>query len=213
VRRGVLLVGVWVAGVVIAVSLAFAAVARVANGVAPNDVAHLSKTQVDNELTGGTTPPPRGSTSPTSRATTTTSSPGSTPTSTATTSSTMSTAGWSTPTTHGTTLTAPPLTAWSPTSRPTSPTTATTVAKPPPVTPHNTVTTSQGGTIYTRCTGPETIAYVAAVPKTGYARTVDIELPTGIEQTIANGQHASTIQAECSNGVVHAEVEEEVTDG
>ena len=212
-RRGVLLVGVWGAGVVIAVSLAFAAVARVANGVAPNDVAHLSKTQVDNELTGGTTPPPRGSTSPTSRAATTTSNPGSTPTSTSTTSSTMSTSGWSTPTTRGTMLTAPPLTAWSPPSNPPVPTTATTAAKPPPVTPHNTVTTSQGGTIYTRCTGPETIAYVAAVPKTGYARTVDIESPAGVQQTFANGQHVSNIQAECSQGVVHAEVEEEAGDG
>jgi len=205
-------VGVWVAGVVIAVSLAFAAVARVANGVAPNDVAHLSKTQVDNELTGGTTPSPRGSTSPTSRATTTTAKPGSTPTSTSTTSSTRSTWVWPTPTTGGTVLTAPPVTAWSHPSDPTAPTTATTVAEPPPVAPHNTVTTSQGGTIYTRCTGPETIAYVAAVPKTGYARTVDIESPTGVQQTFANGQHASNIQAECSNGVVHAEVEEEVID-
>jgi hypothetical protein len=74
------------------------------------------------------------------------------------------------------------------------------------------VTTSQGGTVYTRCTGSETIAYVAAVPKTGYARTVDIESPTGVQQTFVNGNHRSNIQAECSNGVVHAEVEEETAD-
>jgi hypothetical protein len=74
------------------------------------------------------------------------------------------------------------------------------------------VTTSQGGTVYTHCTGPDTIAYVAAVPKTGYARTVDIEAPTGVRQTFVNAHHRSDIQAECSDGVVHAEVEEEAQD-
>ncbi len=211
VRRGVLLAGIWVVGVVIAGTLAFAAVARVANGVAPNDVSHLTKTEIDNELTGRTTAPTRKPTAPTSGATTTT-SPAVTPTTTSTTPSTRWTAGSTTPTTRGTTLTAPPLTAFSSLPTPTTPTTATTLPPPPPVQLRNTVTPSQGGTVYTRCTGPETIAYVAAVPKTGYARTVDIEAPTGVRQTFANGQHQSTIQAECSNGVVHAEVEEEVID-
>jgi hypothetical protein len=71
------------------------------------------------------------------------------------------------------------------------------------------VTTSQGGTVYSRCSGPDTIAYVAAVPRSGYQRTVDGESPTGIRQTFENAHHRSRIAAECSDGIVHAEVEEE----
>jgi hypothetical protein len=54
--------------------------------------------------------------------------------------------------------------------------------------------------------------YVAAIPKSGYQRTVDVEASTGIEQEFQNGSHASQIQAACSNGVVHAEVEEDSAD-
>jgi hypothetical protein len=203
----VLLAGIWVAGVVIAVSLAFAAVARVANGVAPNDVSHLSQTDIDDELAGATTTSPTSG-APTSSATATSS----TSTVTTTSRTTAPTASTTTPTTGGSILTSPPTDTTSPTISKLTPTTNTTVAKPPPVTPHNTVTTSQGGTVYTRCTAPDKIAYVAAVPKSGYARTVDIENPDGIKQVFVNNTHASKIQAECSNGVVHAEVEEDGDD-
>jgi hypothetical protein len=54
--------------------------------------------------------------------------------------------------------------------------------------------------------------YVAAVPRTGYDRTVDVEDPTGIQQSFVNAQHRSKIEAACSNGVVHAHVEEESAD-
>jgi hypothetical protein len=47
------------------------------------------------------------------------------------------------------------------------------------------------------------------VPKSGFERTGDVEGPGGIVQSFDNGQHRSTISAECSDGVVHAEVEEE----
>jgi hypothetical protein len=70
------------------------------------------------------------------------------------------------------------------------------------------VTTSVGGTIWTRCSGADHIAFVAAVPKGGYARTHDAENPV-VVQWFDNGSHVSKISAECSNGVVHAEVEEE----
>ncbi len=71
------------------------------------------------------------------------------------------------------------------------------------------MTTSQGGTIWSRCSGPDTISYVAAVPKSGYRRTVDVEGSRGIDQEFENGSHRSKIQAACSNGVVQAQVEEE----
>jgi hypothetical protein len=51
--------------------------------------------------------------------------------------------------------------------------------------------------------------YVAAVPKSGYQRTQDVESAGGIAQWFENGSHLSKITAECSNGSVHAEVEEE----
>ena len=204
VRRSVLLAGVWVVGVVIAVSLAFAAVARVSSGVAPNDVARLSKTEINDELTGATTPHARATTS-SSSATTTTAKTG--PTRTTSTSTTPSTRPLITPLTQGSVFTMPPPTAT--TVAPSTPVTTTTAAPPPPVSSHNTVTTSQGGTVYTRCSGPETIVYVAAVPRTGYQRTEDVEGPGGVRQTFINAHHRSSIEAECSNGVVHASVEEE----
>ena len=81
---------------------------------------------------------------------------------------------------------------------------------PPPTTaPHNTVTTSQGGTLWTRCSGSDRIVYVAAVPRNEFERTRDVEEPGGIEQWFESDNHRSTIKAECSNGVVHAEVDEE----
>jgi hypothetical protein len=54
--------------------------------------------------------------------------------------------------------------------------------------------------------------YVAAVPRTGYQRTVDIEDRTGIEQVFANARDQSKIDASCSNGIVQAHVEEESAD-
>jgi hypothetical protein len=54
--------------------------------------------------------------------------------------------------------------------------------------------------------------YVAAIPKSGYQRTVDVEASTGIDQQFQNGSRRSKIQAACSNGVVHAEVEEDSAD-
>jgi hypothetical protein len=78
--------------------------------------------------------------------------------------------------------------------------------------PSTTVTTSEGGTVWTRCSGANTIVYVAAVPKTGYQRIADIEDPSGIEQQFDNGTRRSAVQASCSDGVVHAQVEEETLD-
>jgi hypothetical protein len=76
------------------------------------------------------------------------------------------------------------------------------------------VTTSQGGTVWSRCSGADTIVLVAAVPQSGYQRTRDIESPSGIEQWFEKDKHRSKIRAECSDGVVSAEVEEEdQTDG
>ena len=72
----------------------------------------------------------------------------------------------------------------------------------------DTVTTSQGGTVWTRCSGPNSIVYVAAIPKNGYRRSVDVEASTGIIQQFENGSSRSKVRAACSNGVVHAEVEE-----
>jgi hypothetical protein len=73
----------------------------------------------------------------------------------------------------------------------------------------DTATTSLGGTIWTRCSSPNSIVFVAAIPKPGYERTNDVQLPTRIQEQFQNGNHVSTIQAECAGGAVHAEVEEE----
>ena len=63
--------------------------------------------------------------------------------------------------------------------------------------------------MWTRCSGADHIVYVAAVPKSEYERTRDVESPGGIEQWFESDSHRSKIKAECSDGVVHAEVEEE----
>jgi hypothetical protein len=212
VRRALLLAGVWTVGICASVALAFGAVAQVANGVAPNDVSQLSRTQIDDALAHGrsglsgvasssrqssstrSTPPD----AETSAAPTTTLHPTSV-TAGATTTSTEPAPG-STSTTIAPFFTGPPRSTAPP------PTTATTV---PAAT---TLTTSQGGTLFTRCSGPTTIVYVAAVPKTGYERTVDVEKPDGIHETFVNAKHQSTIEAECSSGTVHAQVEEESGD-
>jgi hypothetical protein len=88
-------------------------------------------------------------------------------------------------------------------------TTTVTTTSPPPAVSHNTVIASRGGSLYTRCSGPDRIVFVAAVPESGYQRTVDDERSDGVRQTFENGNHRSTIEAECSNGTVHAHVEEE----
>ena len=62
--------------------------------------------------------------------------------------------------------------------------------------------------MWTRCSGQDQIVYIAAVPKSGYERTRDVESPGGIQQWFESDNHLSKITAECSNGVVHAEVEE-----
>lgn len=54
---------------------------------------------------------------------------------------------------------------------------------------------------------------VAAVAKSGYQRTRDVEGAGGVMQWFDNGSHLSKITAECSNGSVHAEVEEENAGG
>ena len=54
-----------------------------------------------------------------------------------------------------------------------------------------------------------TITYVVAVPKPGYRRTLDVESAHKVEQRFENGRQRSSIEAECSDGVVHARVEEE----
>jgi hypothetical protein len=71
------------------------------------------------------------------------------------------------------------------------------------------VITAQGGTVWVRCSGADQIVYVAAVPRNGYERTHDVESPGGIVQWFDSNSHRSTIDAQCSNGVVHAEVNEE----
>ncbi len=206
VRRGVLTFGLWVLGVGVAATFAFAAVGRVANGVAEPNVSSLSREAIDNELTAnvanasGPTAPgtsPRASTvSPTTRhentSTTLTSSP-------------------KTPSTSARPVTRSPTTTNAGPVSPTMPTPTTAPATPNGGT-LETVTTSQGGTLWTRCSGENVIVYVAAVPKSGFRRSVDQERDAGIEQKFENGTHSSDIRAECSNGVVHPEVEEESSD-
>lgn len=187
VRRALLLTCLWVLGVMASVALAYGAVGRVANRVAPPGVARLSGAAVDRAL--GSTVPSTPSTGPT-----TTRKP---------------TASAAPPSTTRTTASVAPPTPVGPTSSVAPPPTTTTAPPPPTTTPHNTVTTSQGGTLWTRCSGAEKIVYVAAVPKSEYERTRDIESPDGIEQWFESDSHRSRIKAECSDGVVHAEVGEE----
>jgi hypothetical protein len=197
VRRGLLLAGVWVFGAAVAVAFAFAAVGRVASGVAAPNASSLSRGAIDNELTATTARPRTGGARPTSPQTSSTTAP-----KTPGPSSTLSRPPASEVPTTSTAL--PP-----PTPTPVPAPTTTTVTSAPSSGDHNTVTTSQGGAVWTRCSGPDTISYVAAVPKSGYQRTVDIEDSRGIEQEFENGSHRSKIDAACSNGVVHAQVEEE----
>jgi hypothetical protein len=215
VRRAAIMAGVWAIGVIVAVVLAFAAVAQVASGVAPNHVARMSQQAIDDELAAKTT-------------TTMLRKPGSATTSTLGSSSTTSTVVTGVGGTTTSVAKTSPDTMTSQTAAPTVTTPTTTPSRgsenpPPPITPttestvpsapaHNTVTASQGGTVFTRCSGPETIVYVAAVPKPGYGRTTDVETPQAVRQTFQNGSHVSRIEAECSNGVVHAQVEEESND-
>lgn len=192
VRRGLLLAGLWALGVGVAVALAFAAVGQVAHGVAPRDVARLSQRAIDDALTSPTTRSPRTSTpSRTTAASTPTTRTSSTSGPTVTTSRTQP------PTT--TTTTAPP-------------TTVSTAATTPSTVAHNTVTASEGGTLFTRCSGANTIQYVSAVPRSGYERIEDVETAAVVRQSFENGSHRSKIEAECSDGVVHAQVEEESAD-
>ena len=197
----------WVLGVTASVALAFGAVGNVASHVAPPGVARLSARGVDRAL---------GSTVPSTRPTTTGGAPGS---SAPPVSGHASTTTVKRPGPGSTGTVAPPPTSGGPvTSVPTSSSTSSPPAthspptsETPPTTtgPHSTVTTSVGGTIWTRCSGSERIQFVAAVPKGGYERTRDVENPLGIVQWFESGSHVSKISAECSNGVVHAEVEEE----
>ncbi len=204
--------GIWAVGVVVAVAVAFAAVDRVASGVTSPDTGHLSRDAISDELRRPPSRPAPRSSGAAKVA----------PSSSSSTSSTLGprvTVVMPTPTTsimpppttpRTTPRTTPPTIAANPT--PTSAPAVTTPSTALAVPPHNTVTTSQGGTLITRCSGPETILFVAAVPKPGYQRTVDDEGSEGIEQSFVSANHQSNIEAQCSNGVVHAEVEEESAD-
>jgi hypothetical protein len=196
VRRGLLMTGLWVLGVTVSVALAFAAVGRVASRVAPPGVARLSASAVDRALSATVPSTP----SPTLHKPTASS----TPPSTRRASTTTRPAPPSSPVTV-----APPPTLLGPASSVAPPTTPRTTEAPPPTTPQNTATTSQGGTVWTRCSGADHIVYVAAVPRSGFERTHDVEGPGGIVQWFQSNNHVSKINAQCSNGVVHAEVEEE----
>jgi hypothetical protein len=206
-RRGLVLTGLWVVGVMASVALAFGAVGNVASQVAPPGVARLSARGVDRALgttvvlpSSTTAGRPAGSSAPpvSGRGSTTTvkrPGPGSSSTA-APPPSTSGGPGTSAPTSSAT---SPPPTTGSPPPTGTPPTTAL----------HSTATTSVGGTVWTRCSGAEHITFVAAVPRAGYERTRDVENASGIVQWFDDGSHISKISAECSNGVVHAEVEEE----
>jgi len=183
-RRRLLLAGTWLLGTAVALTVSFAAVARVASGVAPPNGAALSRRAIDNELTTGPSTSPSSVQRRSRRA--------------------LQPSATTTPTTslRREVNAAPALNSPAPVTAPIAP------SPPPTATTPATATTSQGGTIWTRCTGPDTIQFLAAVPNNGYQRTADIEASTGIEEQFNNGSRASTINAECSNGVVHAEVEE-----
>ena len=72
VRRGLLLVGVWLVGVCVAVVLSFAAVGRVANGVTRSNVAALSRHAIESELTPVTARPGTSVSTPSSPSSSTT---------------------------------------------------------------------------------------------------------------------------------------------
>ena len=199
-RRGLVLACLWALGVTASVAVAFAAVGRVASRVAPSGAARLSTGAVERELSTPVTPPgtPRSNAGRTS-----------TNRSTSSTRPTHTTTTGSKPTTSATVTTPPTTSERPPASSPPVTTPTTKTPTPTPTTaPHDTATTSQGGTVWTRCSGAQ-IVYVAAVPTSGYERTRDVEGPGQIEQWFQSNQHISRITAECSDGVVHAEVEEE----
>ena len=203
VRRALMMGGLWALEVVIAVSVSFAAVDRVASGVTSGDAARLSQEAINDELRLTASGTATSSTVPksTSASTSTTLAPSVTTTSTVVPSPTPFTTTPTPPTTH-----TPPTTRF-------LPTTQTTTSTSIPAASSNTVTTSEGGTLFTRCSGADQIVFVAAVPKPGYQRTVDNEDPGGVRQSFQNGTHLSKIEAECSNGIVQAQVEEDSTDG
>ena len=190
VRRGFLLTGLWVLGVTASVAVAFTAVGSVASRVVPPGVGRLSAAAVDRAL---------GTTGPSSQSTIS-GRPSSSGPPLSVRPSPSSTDRVAPPSTS-----VGPATSIAPRPRPTP----TTASASPTSVPHNTVTTSEGGTVWTRCSGPDRIVYVAAVPKSEYERTHDVESAGGIEQWFQSGNHLSKITAECSGGVVHAEVEEE----
>jgi hypothetical protein len=169
------MVGVWLLGAGVAVALSFAAVARVASGVAPAGVGSLSRRAIDNQLRTVTSRPVDA------RSTTTPSTSRPTPTR------------------------PPPSVPEVPTTVPISPT----IVPPPVSVAPDTVTTSQGGTLWTHCSGQSSIVYVAAIPKSGYQRTENVEASDGVSQQFENGRHRSSIEAQCSAGVVRAQVDEE----
>jgi len=193
-KRAVLLTGVWLVGVGASVAVAFAAVGAVARGVEPANIVRLSGRAIDRELRTPTSPPPPA------HAITPPSVPSSTSTTTAPpTSNTVGTAT-SVPTTGAVT---PPTTAPErPTTRPTTARASSATATPSP-----------GGTVYTHCIGPNTIAFDSAIPNNAYFRVRDVENGSGVEQWFSNGKKVSKVHAECSGGVVHAEVENERDNG
>jgi hypothetical protein len=120
-----------------------------------------------------------------------------------------STLPWSAPTTPSTANSVPPAHAPDTTVPLRSRTFESTTTAPPVSSGPATATTSLGGTIWTRCSGPDAIVFIAAIPKSGYESIAGTQTSTAVQERFTNGNHVSTIQAECSDGVVHAEVEEE----
>jgi len=226
VRRRVLLIGLWLLAGGIAVTLAFVAVGQVARGVVEPNVAALSRNAIDHALTATTVRPPRAPAAPgATSASSSVPAPGR-GTGTTTWASTPPVTGAGaagplpdTPTTRpeaADTAESAPTTDTRPVqvTETTIATSPTTIDSVPPTTsttapPDNgdTVTASRGGTLWSHCSGSEKIVFVAAVPMSGYQRTVDIENAGRIEQKFVNGKLSSVIEAECSYGVVHAHVE------
>jgi hypothetical protein len=194
-----LLAGTWALGATFALVISFIAVAHVASGVASSSVAAVSQNALDKQSTnvkrvsGASARPHRTNTTAVGV------------------------------TVRPPTVVAPPAPVTLPPPTSNAPPTKSSAPLPPPATAAaparaaanvtTTATTSQGGTVWTRCTGPDTITFVAAVPRSGYQRTVDVESASAVEQQFTNGTHVSKVHAECSNGTVHAEVEDQPGDG
>ena len=188
VRRGMVLVGLWVLGVAVAVTLAFAAVgagrtrrraARQSRGSSQAAIDERALRDIERPHGDDPAEAVREPSTSTTRSTTPTddghvvrpSRP---------------------PSPSGTTSTAPP------------PTTPTTASPPPTVAPQNTATPSQGGTIFTRCSGPSTIVYVAAVPKQRIRAHRRRREPDRHQPDVRNGRTSRRIDADCAGGTVHA---------